>query len=160
MTGFNQTCAKNTFFPFENREALMGRQKKTIAELKKSGTYRPSRHGRPSLQAVQPPDFASKFAPEGLGEDESNIWQQLVECLPRGSLELSDRFAFRSLVRLIAKEQFHADKFTAGDMNALIRLYSKFALTPVDRAKAPAPPEPMTLEWLATEKYLMRGKSR
>jgi hypothetical protein len=131
----------------------MGRPKKTVVELRKSGTYRPSRHGRPERKAVQPPDFASKFEPEGLDAGEAAIWRELVELLPRGSLELSDRFAFGSLVRLIAKERFSADKFTAGDMNALIRLYSKFALTPIDRMKAPVSPEPMTPEWRAVEQY-------
>jgi hypothetical protein len=134
----------------------VGRPKKTVAELKKSGTYRPSRHGRPEREAARTPDFAAKFAPEALDAGEAAIWRELVGILPHGSLELSDKYAFGSLVRLIAKERFHADKFTAGDMNALIRLYAKFALTPVDRVKAPVSPEPMTPEWRAVEQYFAR----
>jgi hypothetical protein len=115
----------------------MGRPKKSIAELKKSGSYRPSRHGRPVRKVAQ--ECASQLAqslPEGLSDAERHICRELLGCLPPGSLEPSDRFAFASLVRLIAKERHNPGGFMSGDMSNLIRLYQRFAMTPFDRRAA------------------------
>jgi hypothetical protein len=54
----------------------MGRQKKSIEELKKSGSYRPSRHGRPVRKVVQSDEYAAELTqslPEGLSDVESRI---------------------------------------------------------------------------------------
>jgi hypothetical protein len=119
----------------------MGRPRKTIDELRKSGSYRPSRHGRPPLPPVHPvpsPGADPIWLSHGLTDDQGCIWRELLGFLPGGTLQPQDSYAYATLCRLISRERQGTERFSASDMGTLIRLLGKFGLTPFDRQKMPA----------------------
>lgn len=96
--------------------------RKTEAEKRLAGTYKPSRSlSFPVGTGVGPP-------PDRLESELKAVWQELALDVPEGVGSLHDRHAFELLVRLLAK--IHAGRFKAADSMQAKALLSAFAMTP------------------------------
>lgn len=132
----------------------MGRPKKSIAELKQSGTYRPSRHASPAdTDHVEDVATEQLERPEKLDEAAAEVWDELVELLG-GSIRRRDIHALVELCRWIARsDKIAADldalaptdkTFKALLINAGIAtdkvsdLTKRFGISPADRMKLKA----------------------
>jgi len=74
------------------------------------------------------------LAPEWMTPDEKEVWIQLASELAPGVAFESDRTMFAFMVRLATKLS-HNQPMMAAEMNLLVTLGAKFAMTPADRTK-------------------------
>lgn len=131
----------------------MGRPRKSIAEHKANGTYRPGKHGI-EPQAEEPAEPAESIErPADLGEDAARAWDELVQLLA-GVIRRRDIPALKELARWTARSDRIAaelDKLKPGDkeFKALLvaagiatdkvsDLTKRFGISPADRAKLKA----------------------
>lgn len=78
--------------------------------------------------------------PTKMTKDEKKVWKELAKQVPPGVAKVSDRGPFEILVRLFTKER--AGTLKVGHMGSMLSLFSRFGMTPSDRAKVhgDAPP--------------------
>lgn len=77
--------------------------------------------------------------PEWLPATEREIWEQVAAQLVAGVALASDRSAFESMVRLIAKERRDGE-LSGPEGSRLSRLFAGFGMTPADRSRVSVPP--------------------
>lgn len=132
----------------------MGRPRKTVAELKQSGNYRPSRHKervaeeRPPA-GMKPENVAPPVKPKSLKLDASALWDELIALLGGAATERDgpllrmacEWWAELRLVRAQMRAAQVGDKVYMQALRAasicskeLDRILSRFPLTPKDRA--------------------------
>jgi hypothetical protein len=129
----------------------VGRPRKSVAEHKANGTYRPGKHGVEEPAVVQDGPVVEVIErPEKLSEDAAKIWDELVELL-KGSIRRRDVPALVELCRWIARADKVADELDAvsptdAKFKALMivagiatdkvsDLTKRFGISPADRMK-------------------------
>lgn len=90
----------------------------------------------------EPESGALGDAPKHLTKEQKSIWLEVVGDLAYGVCQKSDRIALELMVKLLA--QFRTDElsFTGAAMDKLIKLCSKFGMTPSDRRGIIVPDKP------------------
>jgi phage terminase small subunit len=137
----------------------MGRPRKTVAELKAAGTFRPSRHGERARETCETPNSPGADAsvdplpvPSDLDGVAADWWQRLAAALV-GRVAASDGPMLSQACRWLAEEQRcreslaeleptsvdhgRALRAAAAAAIAADRILSNFGLTPAARAKLP-----------------------
>lgn len=80
--------------------------------------------------------------PARLDTETQTIWREVAEQLLPGVGKRSDRQMFEVLIRLIAK--LRKGTIRMMELNALVSLCGRFAMTPADRSKVAVSAEPST----------------
>lgn len=78
-------------------------------------------------------------APEHLGEQLGQVWDEVVSQMYAGVLGEADRIALETMVRLINLMRTDFDTMTAAQLARLNGLLSQFGMTPADRTKISVP---------------------
>lgn len=78
--------------------------------------------------------------PKHLSKEEKKIWKELAAIIPEGVAFATDRWIVETAVILKAKER--AGTILCAERNLLINCLSKMAMTPSDRSKVVAAPQP------------------
>lgn len=80
--------------------------------------------------------------PEHLCELQVSIWTEVVQNLAYGVCQSSDRIALEMMVKLIFRFRHDEQNFKGVDMDKLIKLCSRFGMTPSDRRGIVIPDKP------------------
>jgi phage terminase small subunit len=80
--------------------------------------------------------------PDHLTDLQSEIWAEVVGNLAYGVCQKSDRIALELMVKLIFKSRHDEANFKGVDMDKLIKLVSRFGMTPSDRRSIVVPNKP------------------
>jgi hypothetical protein len=91
-----------------------------------------SREPKPSGPLGPPPDE--------LKASQKKVWRELAAIIPEGVADASDRWSFEVLVCLMGK--FRRGISLGGEVSQMLSLLAKFGMTPVDRSRVAARPEP------------------
>jgi hypothetical protein len=78
--------------------------------------------------------------PKHFTKEEKKIWKELVRIAPAGVLTICDRWTVERCVQLVAK--MRAGTMMCAEGSQLITCMSKLGMTPADRSKVSATPEP------------------
>jgi hypothetical protein len=118
--------------------------RKSIAELKLSGTYQTHKaryeHRLNPVSTVLSPIGA---APRHLATLERAVWAEVVKNAPEGLLGRPDRIVLEVASRLIVK--LRTGEYRPSDVGALLNVLTKLGLTPAARRKLNLEP-PVTVE--------------
>lgn len=109
---------------------------------------------------VKPEGTLPTTAPAGFNAEEKKVWRQFVKNLPHGLATAWDGFMAKTLVRLMAKEEYGSlvagvrVPITVQERAQMISLSAKFGMTPADRAKLAieAPAESKLQKFLGKKK--------
>jgi len=126
-----------------------GHNRKTLEQLKRTGSFRPGRHAK-LTKAQAPAPMAAIEKPPYLSTGGAAVWDYLAPVAVRlGTLTASDATAFGTLCELQATLQTIAkDKDTLPGASIqsekayatiALRYYGQFGLTPTDRARLAVP---------------------
>ncbi len=120
--------------------------RKTTAVLEASGSFKKN----PQRRRVDPPASDEIGTPPlHFAEDESKIWQELIDTSPKGVLKNSDRAALEIASTLLADYRKDRASFNTARLGALQKALASLGRTPVDRGRivVPEPPSDLDDEW-------------
>jgi hypothetical protein len=123
----------------------MARPRTPTAILEARGAFLPG--ANPARRRVNEPKPSKPLgrAPKYLNETECAVWAEIAKRLPAGVAMEPDRDAFELLVRLTVK--MRAGELSGKGRGTIITLWSRFGMTPSDRARLSIePPKDSTLE--------------
>jgi hypothetical protein len=128
--------------------------RKSIEELKLSGTYQMNKSRYKHLLDVPKPIKVAPKSPLGkapahLGGPERTIWAEVVKAAPKGRLTRSHRVAVEVLVGLITK--LRGGTIKPGEVNTLLATLTKFGLSPETVSEPIQESEPESPEKTAEE---------
>lgn len=78
-------------------------------------------------------------APDHLGENISEIWDEVVSNMYAGVLGEADRIGLETMARLIHLMRTDFDSMSGAQLSRLNGLLSQFGMTPADRTKISVP---------------------
>ena len=84
-------------------------------------------------------------APEFFTENQSVIWSEIVETVPKGVLTCMDRVWLEMGVTLIEKSRLNT--INSSERSSLLNVLGKMGMNPSDRSRVSVAPEPAFNEW-------------
>jgi hypothetical protein len=138
--------------PPERPRTYMPRPRKTLAQLRASGTLaaNPGRYAQ-RVNATPLPTNKLKVPPKYFDVEEKRTWMAIVDAAPQGALANSDVFAIELTTKLLCKLRNSLALPRPSELTLLLNALSRLGLTPADRAKldivAPEPEKKENDPW-------------